>query len=569
LPLELDMDGSDRETEVLVVGFGPVGGTIANLLGRYGVRTLAIDAATEIFPQPRAIALDNEALRILQAAGLPEGAFETIAIPEVRYLSPYVGQLARLETGGCLDGHPKLVTFYQPELESELRSRVREYPSVSVELGVELVDFVEETNGVRARLRHRDGAEHTVLAKYLVGADGAKSHVRKALGVGFDGRSYAEDWLIVDAKLDSSSLDHIEFLCDPRRPAPHMPAPGGRERWEFMLHPGESAEEMERPEKVRELLSPWGSPDDMDVERTAVYRFHARTVERFQKGRVFLAGDAAHITPPFAGQGLVAGLRDAMNLCWKLTWVLRGRAAPGILGSYDQERRPHAKAMIGLARLLGRIIMPTSRAQALATGVLMRGLRLIPPARSYLEELKIKPQNEFDRGLFVERRRRGLRRRPVQPRTQLTRGAMFPQAWIQRGSDGCWSDDALGHGLTLVGFGIDPERHLGSSAAAFTAAGGTCIQLCHRGQRIHRGEGEHVWEDISGAFIPGVAPVGWAAVVRPDRTILHEGPVTEAARLVGEALALLGAEDAQPGRSEEMGPRATASRASAAPEAHR
>ncbi|UCH30103.1 MAG: FAD-dependent monooxygenase [Myxococcales bacterium] len=119
------MDELDRETEVLVVGFGPVGATIANLLGLYGVRTLAIDTATEIFPQPRAIALDNEALRILQAAGLPEGAFETIAIPEVRYRSPYVGQLARLQTGGCLDGHPKLVTFYQPELESELRSRVR------------------------------------------------------------------------------------------------------------------------------------------------------------------------------------------------------------------------------------------------------------------------------------------------------------------------------------------------------------------------------------------------------------------------------------------------------------
>ncbi|MBT8469796.1 MAG: bifunctional 3-(3-hydroxy-phenyl)propionate/3-hydroxycinnamic acid hydroxylase, partial [Deltaproteobacteria bacterium] len=363
------MNGLDKETEVLVVGFGPVGATIANLLGRYGVRTLAIDMATSIFPQPRAIALDNEALRILQAAGLPEGAFETIAIPEVRYRSPYVGELARLQTGGCLDGHPKLVTFYQPELESALRSRVCDYPSVTVALGVELVELVEEADGVRAHLRRDDGTEHTVLARYLIGADGSKSRVRKALGVGFDGRTYAEDWLIVDAKLDSSSIDHIEFLCDPRRPAPHMPAPGGRQRWEFMLHPGESAEQMERPETVRELLSPWGSPDDMEVERTAVYRFHARTVERFQKGRVFLAGDAAHITPPFAGQGLVAGLRDALNLCWKLAWVLRGRAEPGILGSYDQERRPHAKAMIDLARLLGRIIMPTNRAQAFATGV--------------------------------------------------------------------------------------------------------------------------------------------------------------------------------------------------------
>ncbi len=553
------MDQTDTETEVLVVGFGPVGATIGNLLGRYGIRTLAIDSATRIFPQPRAIALDNEALRILQAAGLPEGAFKTIAIPEVRYRSPYVGQLARLETAGCLDGHPKLVTFYQPELESALRSRIREYPNVTVALGVELVDFIEEADGVRARLRHNDGAERTVHARYLIGADGSKSRVRKALDVEFDGQTYTEDWLIVDAKLASSSLDHIEFWCDPRRPAPHMPAPGGRQRWEFMLHPGESAQEMERPEKVRELLSPWGSPDDMEIERTAVYRFHARTVERFQKGQVFLAGDAAHITPPFVGQGLVAGLRDAANLCWKLAWVLRGRASASILETYDEERRPHAKAMIALARLAGRLIMPTSRAQALATGILMRALRLIPPARSYLEDLKIKPQNQFDRGLFVQKRRG--------QKTELTRGAMFPQAWVQRGSDGCWSDDALGDGLTLVGFGIDPEEHLGRAAAAFGAAGGTCIQLCHRGQRIHRGAGDHVWEDISGAFIPDTAAGGWAAVVRPDRTILHDGPVTEAARLVDETLALLGAVDS--GRPEQTSSGTSAARAFAAMEAQR
>ncbi|NNE19657.1 MAG: 3-(3-hydroxyphenyl)propionate hydroxylase, partial [Myxococcales bacterium] len=441
--------------------------------------------------------------------------------------------------------------------------------SVTFALGVELVELVEEADGVRAHLRRDDGTEHTVLARYLIGADGSKSRVRKALGVGFDGRTYAEDWLIVDAKLDSSSIDHIEFLCDPRRPAPHMPAPGGRQRWEFMLHPGESAEQMERPETVRELLSPWGSPDDMEVERTAVYRFHARTVERFQKGRVFLAGDAAHITPPFAGQGLVAGLRDALNLCWKLAWVLRGRAEPGILGSYDQERRPHAKAMIDLARLLGRIIMPTNRAQAFATGVFMRGLRLIPAARSYLEDLKIKPQNQFDRGLFVEHRRRRMRRRSAQPKTGLTRGALFPQAWIQRGSDGCWSDDALGDGLALVGFGIDPEEHLGQAAADWRAAGGTCIQLCHRGQRLHRGEGDQVWEDISGALVPGIAPVGWAAVVRPDRTVLHDGPVTEAARLVGETQALLGAVDVQSGPSDETGPGETPAGAAGATEAHR
>ncbi|MGB5695096.1 MAG: bifunctional 3-(3-hydroxy-phenyl)propionate/3-hydroxycinnamic acid hydroxylase [Polyangiales bacterium] len=547
------MTGSGEKTDVLVVGFGPVGAAITNLLGRYGVRTIAIDTATTIFPQPRAIALDNEALRILQLAGLPEGAFETIAIPEVRMHSPYVGQLARLDTGGCLDGHPKLVTFYQPELELALRSRVRDYPHVTVALGVELIDFAEEASGVRARLRRQDGSVRTVHAQYLIGADGAKSTVREALGVGFDGRTYIEDWLIVDAKHASTSIDHIEFLCDPRRPTPHMVAPGGRQRWEFMLHPGESRDEMLRLEKVRELLSPWGGPDDMEIERTAVYRFHARTVEHFRKGRAFLAGDAAHITPPFAGQGLVAGLRDAANLCWKLAWVVQKRADPIILESYDQERRPHAKAMIALARLLGRIVMPRSRAQALGTGVLMRTLRLIPAARSYFEDLKIKPQNQFDQGLFVgqQRRLRGDVLRSTKAR--LTRGALFPQAWVQQSTRGCWSDEALGLGLVLIGFGVDPGVHLGRAADDWREAGGSCIQLCHRGQRLHRGEGDHVWEDITGAFVPVVAPVGWSAIVRPDRTVLHDGPATEAPRLIREALDLLGAPRAPSFSSRETG----------------
>lgn len=520
------------ETEVLVVGYGPVGATIANLLGRHQVEVWAVDKATGIFPKPRAITLDNEALRVLQLAGLPEGAFDTVAIPEVRMHSPGLGLFARMRTAGCVDGHPMLVTFHQPELEAVLRNQAREHASVRVELGVELLSLESRSEGVRARLRTSDGGLLSVDARYVVGADGASSKVRELLGLGFDGKTYAQDWLIVDAKNAPTPIDHVEFRCDPRRPAPHMVAPGNRQRWEFMLHPGETAEEMEHPEKVRELLSPWGDPNAMEIERTAVYRFHARTVDAFSKGRVFLAGDAAHITPPFAGQGLVAGLRDAANLSWKLAWVLRGRANDRVLDSYDEERRPHAKAMIRLARFMGQLVMPRSRLQSMATGAAFRLAWRLPAVRAYFEDLKIKPRNRFRRGLFIDDVGRSSP-------TRIVAGECFPQTWVSRANENRWSDDVLGSGFSLVGFGEDPNRHLADTARDWRAAGGSCVQLCHRGQVLHRTDADHVWEDVVGTLVPDKAPVGWAAVVRPDRTIMHQGPVTESARLVRDTLGML------------------------------
>ena len=523
--------GLPGEVDVLVVGYGPVGAAVANLLGRYGVRVLAVDKAKDIFMAPRAIALDNEALRVLQLAGLEEGDFDTVAIPYVRMLSPLLGEFGRINTLGHIDGHPKLVTFYQPQLEAALRRRAAQYGEVHTALGVTLTGFVENADGVVATLDVGDGRTCAARARYLVAADGASSLVRQLIGQDFKGKTYAEDWLIVDAFGAQNAIDHVEFICDHRRPTPHMTAPDGRERWEFMLRRGETRTDMESDARVSELLAPWGGPAAMTIERKAVYRFHARTAKAFRKGRVFLAGDAAHITPPFVGQGLVAGLRDAANLSWKLAWVLQGRASPGILDSYDEERRPHAKAMIDLAKFMGRLIMPQSAVRAFFAHGTLRLLRLTAAMRRYFDDLGIKPKNVFPRGLFVSGR----------SGSKLTRGGPLPQGWV-RGPDGAvrLSDEALGPALTLVGFGRDPREGLDrATARAFAACGGAVVQIAHRGQ-FHHLRSDGCWEDLDGTFMPGVAPFGWAAVVRPDRTVLHDGPIAEVDRLVRESLALIG-----------------------------
>jgi 3-(3-hydroxy-phenyl)propionate hydroxylase len=521
--------GAGTDVDVLLVGLGPVGAALANLLGRHGVRVLAIDRATEVFDKPRAIVLDNEALRILQQTGLREDDFARVAIPQVKYHSPLFGCFARINTAGIVDGHPMLVSFYQPELEAALRRRLAGHASVEVRLGVSLASFADDGRCVLAALEDGSGVVHPVRARYLVGADGAGSQVRRGLGLDFEGHTFAQDWLIVDARDVPAPIDHVEFLCDPRRPTPHMVAPGGRQRWEFMLQAGERAGEMEQPDRVRALLAPWCKVDDVRIERTAVYRFHAREARRFSRGRCFLVGDAAHVTPPFAGQGLVAGLRDAANLAWKLAGVTQGRADERVLDSYDQERRPHARKIINLARFLGMLVMPRNRLAAFAIHGLIRAVRLLPAGRAAFDDLKIKPPQRFDEGLFW--RDRHARR--------LVAGSMLPQGWVRTGIGDAprLSDDVLGLQWSLIGFGVDPVQHLDPALLErWSRLGGKAWQWCHRSQAQHLAPADRRLEALDESVMPRLAPMGWVAIVRPDRCVMAEGPVSEVEPLLQRAL---------------------------------
>ncbi len=311
------------QVDVLIVGYGPVGAAIAGLLGRYGVRTLVVDRLPGIWMTPRAIALDNEALRILQMVGLPEDAFAKVVIPQVRMHSPHFGEFARINTRGTIDGHPKLVTFYQPELERALRAYAEGQPSVTARTGVEMVRFEEDGDGVRVAVRTSAGVEAVVRARYLVGADGASSNVRAAIGLDFEGETYGADWLIVDAAGVPDNIDHIEFLCNPDRPTPHMVAPGGRTRWEFMLKPGETREEMETDGAIARLLEPWAKADEIEIRA---------------KGRVPV--------PRARVQALPQGARLPRRRCGPPDAPVR---RPGAGGRAARRREPGVEARMGRA----------------------------------------------------------------------------------------------------------------------------------------------------------------------------------------------------------------------------
>lgn len=515
-------------TEIVIVGFGPAGAALANLLGAYGVNTLVIDKADDILPMPRAIALDNEALRILQMVGLKENAFKKIAIPQVRLNSPYAGEFGRVNTTGSIDGHPKLVTFYQPDMEAALRQNLKQYPHIKTLTGVEMQDFVDDGQQVHLQLALNDGTAQQVSCRYLVAADGASSTIRTRLGIDFSGETYPQDWLIVDARQVRQPINDIEFTCDPERPVPHMTAPDGRERWEFMMKPNETREQVLQPEFIRQLLKPWANPDDLQIERTAVYRFHARVAQQFSKGNVFLVGDAAHITPPFVGQGLCAGLRDVANLGWKLAWVVQGKANAHILASYDQERRPHAKSMIDLARAMGLLIKPVNPLAGMVSANAVKNLRRLSPIRSLIDDLKIKPRNRFTNGLFIKRGKEG----------RLERGNHLAQAWLRENEgQGAWSDDVLANTFNFVGFGVDPRAYLSlAQQNTWLKAGGKFVQINPRGYQALNAES---WEDLTGELLPKHAPVGWVAVLRPDHIIMHDAPAYQSEQLVKQSLALL------------------------------
>ncbi|MCC6926812.1 bifunctional 3-(3-hydroxy-phenyl)propionate/3-hydroxycinnamic acid hydroxylase [Novosphingobium sp.] len=355
------------DCDVLIVGGGPAGVTLAVLLAQQGTSVLVAEKEAAIYPLPRAAHLDHEVMRILQEAGVADEVARTSrTTARYDFLTADRQVLLRFEGSDQIGpgGWPGANMIHQPSVEQALRAQLAALPKARLECRWEMTGFVEDADGVTATLATPAG-ERQLRARYLVGADGARSPVRTASQIAFEDLGFEEPWLVVDALVDDySKLPDINLqICDPARPTTCVLMGEGRHRWEFMILPGESAEQVSQDVFVEKLLEPWGVKDAVRLERKAVYTFQARIAQQWRKGRVLLAGDAAHQTPPFAGQGMCSGLRDVHNLAWKLTAVLRG-ADDTLLDTYQTERGPNLRATIDMAVMMGRTVCITDPAAA-------------------------------------------------------------------------------------------------------------------------------------------------------------------------------------------------------------
>ena len=441
---------------VVIVGAGPTGLTLANLLGREGIRALLIERHPSTGREPRAVSLDDESLRTMQTLGLVTKVLKHV-VPGYgsHYYSPGGRCFVRVEPTDTPYGYPRRNAFRQPILERQLREGLERFSHIETRFGSTLETLTQNASGVVVGITGPEGLHTRIVCDYLIGCDGASSTVRNLLGISLEGSTFDERWLIIDLENSENPSPHTKVFCDPRRPCISLPGPDCTHRFEFKLHPHERDEALLVPEVIQNLLHSHEADPNSTIVRKVVYRFHARLADHWSKDRVFLAGDAAHLTPPFAGQGMNSGIRDAHNLAWKLAWVVRGQIGPRILDTYERERRAHTSAMIRLALQMGTVMAPRHFWSVWAIQNTFRLLGLFPSAQAYVAQMKYKPKPRFMSGfLFFDGQRK----------SQTIVGSLFPQPSVEtREGEKVLLDDILGNGFALLALTARPDLAFAST----------------------------------------------------------------------------------------------------------
>ncbi|MCG6902052.1 MAG: bifunctional 3-(3-hydroxy-phenyl)propionate/3-hydroxycinnamic acid hydroxylase [Rhodobacter sp.] len=437
------MPGVSAKYPVVIVGAGPTGLTTGLLLARYGVRSVILERSDVPLDIPRAIVLDDEGARTLQVFGADETYVgRTVVGNGAEYVDDAGNQFGRVGAGPETYGFAKRHFINQPEMEAALRDKLGETALCDLHFACEVVAMTEHTDHVAVTFTGPDGVVDDIRAQFVVAADGGRSPTRERLGIAMHGSTYEQDWIVIDTLNDPDGVNHSHFYCSNERPHVSVPAPNGGRRYEFMVLPGESHADVLKDDFLAGLLAPFRQISDGDIVRKTIYTFHARIAERWRDGRILLAGDAAHLTPPFAGQGMNAGLRDAANASWKLATVLNGGASADILDSYDAERRNPAWAMIQLAVVMGDVVMPIDKDQLAFRQHLISALAPFPAVQDYLLHMKFKPRPRFGTGLFL-----GLGQSIFEGSLV---GEMIPQPDVETGGRVQKLDTLLGPGFGLI-----------------------------------------------------------------------------------------------------------------------
>jgi 3-(3-hydroxy-phenyl)propionate hydroxylase len=491
------MAEAEAEFDVVIVGYGPVGAFTALLLAESGLRVAILERSRETVVLPRAVGIDGESLRAFQRIGLGDAVAAILQPPRQKDVVCFTDSRRRpyfemeIEQHGA-NGWRDVSFFDQPELEALLRELVAGRDRIELFLGHEVVGLEQDETGVAVRSTGGPGAEPRALrASFVLGCDGASSFVRSELGVEWQSLGYDQDWLVIDIVQGPEADLPLETMqvCDPARLTTYVCVKDPNRRWEFQLVEGETREHMLRPETIQELLRPWLPPEHYELRRAAVYQFHAATAARWQVGRVFLAGDAAHQTPPFLGQGLNAGFRDAVNLGWKIPLVLAGVCGPELLESYAAERDAHARDLVEWAVAVGKLMetlaareagQPDPHASVDQSAGYGQG-RSAPPLRhGVLIEEQVGDGSSV--GYLLR-----------QPHVRRTNGAPHRL------------DEFLGSGFAVVGRKQSDLRMGRKASAVLERLGGRPVSL--EGLQVTRGEADRLFDAHP------------AAVVRPDRYV--------------------------------------------------
>jgi len=490
--------------EVVVVGLGPVGITLCNLLAAEGISVEGVDAASEVYSLPRAIGMDHEVMRIFQSIGATDALAEAIGdYRPSEYRSAQGVLLRRFESPPepYPLAWPPYLTFLQPELERVLRENATKFPTLTLRTGLELIGLKDPHEPILT-LRDKATGEITRRApRFVVGCDGGNSLVRRSLDIGFEDLDFHEPWLVVDMIVDDESVPlpqtNIQF-CSPARPHTYVVGPGRLRRWEFMILPDENADEVNRPARIWELLSPWLRPDQARLWRSATYTFHALVAEKWRMDRVFLAGDACHMMPPFLAQGMVQGVKDTANLSWKLARVLRG-GSERLLDTYEAERRSLVREVIEITKRLGRVICE------------------LDPEKARARDAELLAAMDAGQGVQIRQNlfppiRHGLVGRSAQGSLSPGAGEPCPQPWIVGPGGRRRLDDVLPSGFNLLFVGdIDSPLALRGQASELGVA-------VHRVARSPSERASLTEED--GLLANWLSAKGACAVlVRPDHMV--------------------------------------------------
>ena len=528
---------SPFDTDVLILGTGPVGLTLANLLGGYGVRTFVADAGAALIDYPRGVGLDDESLRTFQTAGVVDQVLPHTTPNHIMRMVNGKGQvLANVAPGAQDFGWSRRNAFIQPLVDAELLKGLGRFDHVDVHFEHTLLGYVDDPDGVTATIELGDGSQKNIRARYLVGCDGGRSITRKSMGVSFDGQSSPTRFLVIDLRNDPLGTPNAYLGADPVRPFVSIGLPHGVRRFEFMIFDHETDEQVADPLFVHQLLARHvPDPAGVDFIRQRVYTLHARIAGAFRKGHVLIAGDAAHLMPVWQGQGFNSGVRDSTNLAWKLTAVLRGLADDALLDTYDTERRDHAKAMIDVSVAMGRILSPTNKAVAGTRDRIAAALNLVPAAKKWIAEGRYKPKPRFHVGALVPATGPAAEVDPV--------GSMFPQPRVDtRTERGVLLDDVLGPWFSVLVWGNDPRDVFDAQSLATLRRLGVKLVSVRPATQLHwdaapvdealRGPEVAVIGDATGRLKTwfDTHPVGFV-VIRPDRYVAAAALAQDASRV--------------------------------------